>query len=598
MATAVVIGCLVALCAWQVWAYRRVEIYHPDSSTYVVLAENLAQGRGYVFDGRPHTRFPPGLPMLLAAWSSVGDGSYASAVRLMPIFGLVGLLASFFLIKRVESWPIAMLACLWLATSPEYFRLATRYIWSDLPYFALAALALLLADHLRQGSGRWRVAIAAGLAVAMVAAVIMRSAGIALIAAFGATIAHTWRAMDRRARAGLLAAVTLAVLVQAWWSNWTRSREVSEYAGAYMQSYAAQFLLKDPQEPELGVAGIADLAGRVGYFASAQLTRFTQLLIPVPWLDVLWFSPLVLIPAFLLIVGIGSSFRRGRSPLLAWYLLAYLGLYSLWPFDEGARFMLPIFPLMFLFAWRGLRLTLDRLQREPTPGERRVVLLALAVITVTAVLAYLQRDRPGRQALAAVLFWVVLLAFAAAYSRRARPAPSNARVWITGGLVLAAAVMTAGLIAQVKLARENLTGAATASSRTLTRAAEWLRSQPDDGPVMAQQAAILHRLSGRHVASFPVTSNGQFLADVIRQQHVVYVLVMPEQVPVLPSRRNASDWKPCFEPRRTAASWSRGRRATRYIGSFGELVAVATPLAPWLAAAGCFQPRMGDSVGR
>jgi hypothetical protein len=79
-----------------------------------------------------------------------------------------------------------MLACLWLATSPEYFRLATRYIWSDLPYFALAALTLLLADHLRQGSGRWRVAIAAGLAVAMAAAVIMRSAGIGLIAAFGA----------------------------------------------------------------------------------------------------------------------------------------------------------------------------------------------------------------------------------------------------------------------------------------------------------------------------------------------------------------------------------------------------------------------------
>ena len=78
VATAVVIGCLAALCAWQVWAYRRVEIYHPDSSTYVVLAENLARGGGYVFDGRPHTRFPPGLPMLLAAWSSAGDGRNAA----------------------------------------------------------------------------------------------------------------------------------------------------------------------------------------------------------------------------------------------------------------------------------------------------------------------------------------------------------------------------------------------------------------------------------------------------------------------------------------------------------------------------------------
>jgi hypothetical protein len=528
-ATALVICCLVALCAWQIWAYRRVEIYHPDSSTYVVLAQNIANGGSYSFDNRPHTRFPPGLPVLLAAWSSRPAESYGSAIRVMPIFGLVALVASFFLIKRVESWPIAMLACLWLATSPEYFRLATRYIWSDLPYFAFAALALLLAEHLLHKDGRWRVASAVGLAVAMVAAVLTRSAGIALIAAFGATIAHTWRATDRRGRAGLLAAVAMAVLVQAWWSNWTRSRAVIEYAGAYMHSYATQFLLKDPLEPELGVAGIADLAGRVGYFASAQLTRFSQLLLPVPWVDVLWFSPLVLVPAFLLSVGLASSFRQRRSPLLAWYVLGYLGLYSLWPFDEGARFILPIFPLMFLFAWRGLRILLDRLQREPTPADRRVVLLALAAVLVVASLAYLQRDSPGRQAQAAVLFWMFALVIAAAYLKWGRVAPVSSRLWMAGGVVVAMVAMAAGLAAQVRLARENITGPATGSSRTLARAAEWLRSQPDDGAVMVQQAAIIHRLSGRHVVSFPVSSNGQFVADVMRQQRVSLLLVMPEQ---------------------------------------------------------------------
>ena len=310
-----------------------------------------------------------------------------------------------------------MLACLWLATSPEYFRLATRYIWSDLPYFAVAAVGLLLAEQLPRSDGRWRAASAVGLAAAMAGAVLMRSAGIALIAAAGATVVHTWHALNRRARAGLLASVTIGLCVQGWWSIWTQSRAVTDYAGEYMQSYTAQFLIKNPLEPELGRAGIADLAGRVGYFAAAQLTRFTQLLLPVPWLDVLWFSPLVLVPAFLLIVGAGSSLRQRRSPLLAWYVVAYLGLYSLWPFDEGARFILPVFPLMFLFAWRGLRTILGRLQRGPTPAERRVLLLALTGMAVTAWLAYLQRDSPGRQALAAVLFWVASIVFAAGYLR-------------------------------------------------------------------------------------------------------------------------------------------------------------------------------------
>ena len=90
------------------------------------------------------------------------------------------------------------------------------------------------------------------------------------------------------------------------------------------------------------------------------------------------------------------------------------------------------------------------------------------------------------------------------------------------------AAMAAGLTAQVQLARENLTGAATASSLALARVSEWVRSQPDTGPVMAQQAAIVHRLSGRHVIPFPVTSDGQFVADVIRNQQVSYLLMTPE----------------------------------------------------------------------
>ena len=41
---------LLAMMAWQMRSVDRLEPYRTDSSFYQVLAHNLAEGRGYVFD--------------------------------------------------------------------------------------------------------------------------------------------------------------------------------------------------------------------------------------------------------------------------------------------------------------------------------------------------------------------------------------------------------------------------------------------------------------------------------------------------------------------------------------------------------------------
>src|SRR5688572_22064749 len=102
-------ACLVILCLWQLWTYRRVEIYHPDSSTYLVLAENLVDGDGYTFNDRPHTRYPPGLPLLLAGASEIVGNGYHPLIHLMAVSGLIGLVGCVFLIRREEGWAIAAL---------------------------------------------------------------------------------------------------------------------------------------------------------------------------------------------------------------------------------------------------------------------------------------------------------------------------------------------------------------------------------------------------------------------------------------------------------------------------------------------------------
>jgi hypothetical protein len=522
--------CLIALCLWQMYAFQRVEAYNADSTHYIVLAQNLAAGKGYVFNSTPHTRYPPGLPLILAFASAAGGSGYIPFIRLMPIFGALGLIAAFVLIEREEHWTVAVLACAWLACSSWYFRFATQYVWSDLPYFFASTTVLLLASRLErpQRSGG-AVITTTALCLAMAAAVLIRSAAVALIGAAVATLVFAWRSLPRRSIVGLAAAAATGAAVQAWWMSWTRARVSLDYPGEYMHSYVAQLMMKNPLEPELGRAALGDLASRAGEFAATQMIRFSQLLAPVPWIEQVWFSPFVLVPGLFLAVGLVHSIARGRSPLLVWYVVAYLGLYSLWPFDEGTRFTVPVFPLLFLFGWRGVRAAGEI--ADANRGLLKWLVPALGVLALAALLSYARLDRPGRQALASVMFWFA--AFGISFVVYSPLVPRALAITRRHGLAAAAAAFAicagAGLASQVRIAAANLKPQPTGFAHAgVVGVAEWLRSQPG-GVVMAQQTGILHRLTGRRIVAFPVSSDGRFVREVMRQHRVGYLVVAPSE---------------------------------------------------------------------
>jgi len=73
----------------------------PDSALYLELGESLAHGRGYMFNGEPHTYVPPGFPALVAASSWIfGDGFLTYRI-LMAIMGLLAAGAGYLLIRRL-----------------------------------------------------------------------------------------------------------------------------------------------------------------------------------------------------------------------------------------------------------------------------------------------------------------------------------------------------------------------------------------------------------------------------------------------------------------------------------------------------------------
>ncbi len=60
----------------------------PDSALYLELGESLADGRGYVFNGEPHTYVPPGFPAIVAVGARLFGESFLTYRMLMALMGL------------------------------------------------------------------------------------------------------------------------------------------------------------------------------------------------------------------------------------------------------------------------------------------------------------------------------------------------------------------------------------------------------------------------------------------------------------------------------------------------------------------------------
>jgi hypothetical protein len=154
----------------------------------------------------------------------------------------------------------------------------------------------------------------------------------------------------------------------------------------------------------------------------------------------------------------------------------------------------------------------------------------LAVVTATTA------RLPGLQARASAAFWPfvalvpILLIFLAKRADQARAIDtlnsaltSEASRRIQQGIV--GVLVAVGVFQQAAIARRNLApNASLFRHHSSADGSLWLRTA-GDGAAMAQQSEIVHRLSGRRVVSFPITSDPQLIAATIAREKVRYLLV-------------------------------------------------------------------------
>ncbi len=401
---------LTALWLWQVHSYLNVA---NDAGRYMVLGKSLATDGDYRLINEPlrqrDTLYPPGFPLLIAAWLKLTGREPGGIVLLVKASQLVFLLVSLpllaRLLKKARCRPLTVSAGVLIAgLSPAYASYANE-IMSEAPFLLLCLTSLVLVErdvreeisaptdeaetdsqakvslspHGERVGVRGEIPNWARILSLLFAALsfMIRSAGIALM-----LVQCVWFWKRFGAKWGVAAIVVMLTVVGSWQ---VRSRQVMRTApkGARYTSYSDQFFYRDPMRPGSGriPRNLTGLAIRVkdGFPAYMGMTprallhsmsRFSS------WAIVFYILAIPLGAA--MFAGMILTWKRGLW-LSSGFGLVFWIFAAMWPWRDP-RFLFPLLPFLILFALVTLETLDDLFAKSSALKVYRAILGVMAAL--------------------------------------------------------------------------------------------------------------------------------------------------------------------------------------------------------------------------
>jgi hypothetical protein len=380
------VGVLLLAVALPIYVLRmdRVVGMVIDDAWYVLLAEALAEGRGYWLVNAPLDGilpgYPPGFPALLSLIFRLRPDFPDNLwlLKSVSIAAMLGVtLLSYYYLHRLRQQPrhIAALASLGIATTPALVFLATSTTMSECVYM-LAQLGVVVVAHRviaapsTQGT---KLAVLAGVLGA--ATVLIRSVGIGVVFAVAIWL------LKKRKWTQLSAFTIAAAICVGPWLLYARAhaptREHQEiHRGSLVYGYGDQFWMRFAGSASSGRVTIAELPARVqtnvidvsgrsfvGIFAPVLLRDAGESGEEVLFLggQVGWtfigFGGLPATIAVSCVLGLIVVWGFVRTVREEWTVAEFLVPISLvitllWPF-WSFRFVLPLTPFFFLYLVKG-----------------------------------------------------------------------------------------------------------------------------------------------------------------------------------------------------------------------------------------------------
>lgn len=375
----VLLVAMMTITPWPVGAFE-------DDGIYTVLARALATGEGFRLTNLPGspnaTHYPPGYPFVLSLLWRVSPEfpdnivvfKFANAVFL----ALAAIGTWVFARRRLAMSSIAAGVVAVFSTISIVVLFVTGLVLSEPLFLAVLMPSLYLAERSAE-TGDVRHAALAGASFGVLA--LVRTLG-----ALAVPAAILVLLLRRHFRAAFVLGAVAALFIVPW-QLWIGANEqalppvlVGKY-GSYGQWMSDGYSAGGwPLVRSVIARNLQGLEGMLGY-----------MLMPVraEWPRLLAFFTLV---AFTMV---GAMTIARRTPVSVVFLVVYVGIVLLWPFDAN-RFLWAVWPLVVITAWQCALLVARWGDRRPFPRVLRSAILVLAVAPLAGFLVYNARAYRGK----------------------------------------------------------------------------------------------------------------------------------------------------------------------------------------------------------
>lgn len=557
----VVLALMVCVGIMHFFLVARASVFFHDDVFFADSGRSLIERGFYGINGYPEANMPPGFSALIGLVQIAGGHSRVAFLHAMTVFGTLGFLVSYELLRRQLPRIIAATVCLLLISSRTHFELVTQWVFPSYPYFFVAMSGLLAARKFESAT-RFisRVGWGTLLTAFISASLMFASAGIAFLVAIVAQVSAQFFRDRRLALVRFKTYIAILIVGIAVQGLWMSRQRVDASAGiaasewqlpGFPQSYVSQLKVKSGNYPELGMATPADFLTRVlkntyqySYLLSQTLLGRSTYITSM--------SILVLGPLLMIILGWCYSVFRTGGGLQEWYFAGYESIYILWPWTLETRFFLPIAPLACLYLWRGGEALVWLAKNKAR--LLGAVCFPFAIFLATSNWFWMYGIWPashlphaGLLDEVSFLVWLLMAILAGwlVLENTAWPGRVSALVrWCLGsrgalrigyvrisqvfGMAVVFYLLVAGVRTQIKAGRTNLDLNSPANRLSPDAAAgAWIRlhTRPN-AVVMARHVPTAYHYSERRVIWFPPSSDPHLLMEGIQKHRVDFVIVV------------------------------------------------------------------------
>ncbi len=313
----------------------------PDGALYLELGESMVQGRGYIFNGEPHTYVPPGYPALIAITNIILGRDFLSYRVVMAFIGFLTGALGYLLVLRLCGKDAALLigGAFWLS---HVLLDNSTFTCSDV-FFALFVFAAIHSMLGVEIGGIWRtlvVLIGCGLVAGLPS--LIRVNGWGIPPALAIYLFSITRGHPTRIRIFTVAVfLATALLPSALWEIYKSSFPQSANEGTYLQAVTGRDL---STQVSIIILSLKDYLQETSFALTGVSLRtgFIEFLVPT-----------------CIAVGMARLLIKGDCLLMPLTIIQILGL-SLSP--AGSRYLIAVMPALYLSFVEGLIFLLTLVQ--------------------------------------------------------------------------------------------------------------------------------------------------------------------------------------------------------------------------------------------